>query len=117
MQPQTRLGPRVPILGHVGGDITVVEPLAVKELGTGGATIETRFPLLIDSLHELRLALADRTVVVKGRVVHSHISDVDADVVAYQSGIEFVEAPHHVQDAIAAYLDTIRSARSGLSSP
>jgi hypothetical protein len=111
VNPQTRVGPRVQILGHLGGDITVVEPLAVKELGTGGATIETRFPLIIDSLHELRLTLATTTVVIKGRVVHSHISDVDAEVVAYQSGIEFVDAPHHVQDAVRAYLDTIQAAR------
>lgn len=107
------MGPRVPILGHVGGDITVIEPLTVKDLGIGGVTVETRFPLLIDSLHELRLKLGDRTIVVKGRVVHSHISDVDADVVAYHSGIEFIEAPHHVQDAITAYLDTLRSTRGG----
>lgn len=85
----------------------------VKELGIGGATIETRFPLLIDSLHELRLTLGNLTVVVKGRVVHSHISDIDAEIVAYQSGIEFVEAPHHVQDAITAYLDKLQSDRSG----
>ena len=106
------MGPRVPILGHLGGEITVVEPLAIKDLGIGGATIETRFPLLIDSLHELRLALGALTVVVKGRVVHSHISDVDANLVAYHSGIEFVEPPHHVQDAITAFLDAIQTARS-----
>ena len=111
--PQTRMGPRVPILGHLGGEITVVEPLVVKELGIGGATVETRFPLLIDSLHELRITLDSLTVVVKGRVVHSHISDVDAEVVSYQSGIEFVETPHHVQDAITAYLGKLQSARSG----
>ena len=111
--PETRLGPRVPILGHLGGDITVVEPMSVKELGLGGATIETRFALVIDSLHELRLKLGQRTIVVKGRVVHSHISDIDSDLVAYQSGIEFVEAPSHVQDVIAAFLDSLRTARSG----
>ena len=111
--PQTRIGPRVPILGHLGGEITVVEPLLVKELGIGGVTIETRFPLLIDSLHELRLTLGNLAVVIKGRVVHSHISDIDAEVVSYQSGIEFVETPHHVQDAITLYLDRLQSERSG----
>ncbi len=50
----------MPILGHLGGDITVVEPMAVKELGLGGATIETRFALVIDSLHELRLVAGAR---------------------------------------------------------
>ena len=111
--PQTRSGPRVPILGHLGGEITVIEPLSVKELGPGGVTIETRFPLLIDSLHELRLTLGQRTIVVKGRVVHSHISDIDPDAVAYHSGIEFVEAPGHVQDAVTAFLATLAAARRG----
>ena len=110
---QTRMGPRVPILGHLGGDITVVEPMSIQDLGIGGATIETRFPLLIDSLHQLRISLDALTVVVKGRVVHSHISDVEAEVVSYHSGIEFVETPHHVQDAITVYLDKLQSARSG----
>ncbi len=113
MPPQTRLGARVPILGLLAGDITVVEPLTVKELGVGGATIETRFPLVIDSLHELRLSLGGRSVVTKGRVVHSHISEVDSDAVAYHSGIEFVALPEHVHDAIAAYLESLRTARSG----
>jgi hypothetical protein len=113
MPPQTRLGARVPILGHLSGDITVVEPMVVKELGLGGATIETRFALVIDSLHELRLTLGQHTIVVKGRVVHSHISDIDPDAVAYHSGIEFVEAPDHVQDAITAYLTALQSARTG----
>jgi hypothetical protein len=115
MYSRTRLGPRIPILGHLGGEITVVEPLAMKELGTGGATIETRFPLLIDSLHELRVTLGERTIVLKGRVVHSHISDVDAHVVAYESGIEFVEAPAHVQDVISAYLERLQSTRRSSS--
>ena len=77
--------------------------MTIQDLGIGGATIETRFPLLIDSLHQLRISLDALTVVVKGRVVHSHISDVEAEVVSYHSGIEFVETPHHVQDAITVY--------------
>jgi hypothetical protein len=51
--------------------------------------------------------------VVKGRVVHSHISDIDPDAVAYHSGIEFVEAPTHVQDTITAYLAELQTARRG----
>lgn len=114
MPPETRLGARVPILGLLAGDITVVEPLTVKELGVGGATVETRVPLILDSLHELRLSLDGRSVVTKGRVVHSHISEVDSDAVAYHSGIEFVALPDHVHSAIAAYLEALKTARSGL---
>jgi PilZ domain len=112
MPPQTRLDERLPIFGLLAGDITVVEPLTVKELGVGGATIETRFPLVIDSLHELRLLLGGQSVVMKGRVAHSHVSQVDSDAVAYHSGVEFVALPEHVHNAIAAYLESLRTPRS-----
>ena len=43
----------------------------------GGAQIETMFPLHLDSLHDFRLTLGDRSIVVKGRVAHCSISDVE----------------------------------------
>jgi len=109
-----RSADRLPILGDVHGEIMVYEPLHVKELGPGGATIETRFPLQLDSLHDLRLTLGDTSVVVKGRVVHSHISEVDQDVVSYLSGLEFVELPKHTAEAINAF---IQSATGGPWAP
>lgn len=102
---------RVPILGDLGGEIMVFEPMAVKELGRGGAQIETRFPLNLDSLHDIRLTLGDRSVVVKARVVHCHISDLDQDIVMYRSGIEFVEPAPRVAEVIAEFLDAIRAGR------
>jgi hypothetical protein len=102
----SRAADRIPILGEVHGEIMVYEPLNVKELAPGGATIETRFPLHLDSLHDLRLTLGDVSIVVKGRVVHSRISEVDQGVVSYLSGMEFVEVPAHTADAINAFLET-----------
>ena len=92
----TRHSDRVPILGDLRGAIMVFEPLTVKQLGPGGAIIETRFVLQIDSLHELRLTLGSTAVVVKGRVVHSRLSEVDQDDMSYLSGVEFVELPADV---------------------
>jgi hypothetical protein len=102
---------RLPILGELRGEIVVLEPMAVREIGRGGAQVETRFPLQLDSLHDLRLTLGERSVVLKGRVVHSHISDVFEDVVTYRSGLEFVEMPARVADAILEFLDEIRTSR------
>lgn len=109
--PQTRLGERVPILGRLDGDITVVEPLAVKELGIGGASIETRFPLVLGSLHDMRLTLGAQVVVLKARVVHSHVDEVDQEGVEYRSGVEFVSPPDHVRDAISSYLESLKASR------
>jgi hypothetical protein len=53
-------------------------------------------------------------VVVKGRVVHSQITDVDQDLVTYHSGLEFVELPDRVRSAIAEFLAAVKAQRSGV---
>ena len=111
MPSEKRDTDRVPILGELHGEIMVFEPMAIKEISRGGAQIETSFPLQLNSLHDLRLTLVDRSVVVKGRVVHCHISDVDQDVVMYRSGIEFVEPSDRVQSVILDFLDSVKAGR------
>ena len=81
---------RIQILGELPGDATVHQSIAVKELSRTGAQIESTFPLQINSLHDFRLALGSQSVVVKGRVAHCHIHEIDSDAVMYRSGIEFV---------------------------
>ena len=105
---------RIPILGDLQGEIMVFEPLQIKEISRGGASVETRFALAIDSLHELRLTLGRRSVVLKGRIAHSRISDVDQEIVTYRSGIEFVEPSDRVRDVIAGFLETLKAHRSGV---
>ena len=105
---------RIQILGELLGEVMVFEPMAIKEIGRGGAQVETAFPLHLDSLHEFRLTLGDRSVIVKGRVVHCSISDVDQEVVRYRTGIEFIEPTERVQAAVGAFLDAIRDGRRAL---
>jgi hypothetical protein len=88
--------------------------MLIKEVSVGGATVETRFPLHLNSLHDFRLTLGDRSIVVKGRVVHSRISDVDQDIVAYRTGVEFVEPSERVVTAIREFLDAVKVNRSGV---
>ena len=108
---------RLTVLGDLFGEVMVYEPMLIKEIGVGGATIETRFPLHLNSLHDLRLLLGDRPIVVKGRVVHSHISDVDQDIVTYRSGVEFVEPSERVVNAIVEFLDGVKARRGEASTP
>jgi hypothetical protein len=114
MSQDKREAERVPILGELVGEVMVFEPMQVREVSTGGATVETRFPLHLNSLHDLRLTLGSRSIVVKGRVVHSRISDVDQDIVTYRTGMEFVEASDRVVKAITEFLDTVKANRSGV---
>jgi hypothetical protein len=105
---------RVLILGDLKGEIMLFEPLLIKEISRGGASVETRFPLQLDSLHDLRLTLGLRSVVLKGRVAHSRISDVDQDIVTYRTGIEFVDASDRILNVISEFLDTLKANRSGV---
>ena len=91
----------------------VFEPMAIKEISRGGAQVETRFPLQLDSLHEFRLTLGDRSVVVKGRVAHCSITDVDQELVTYRSGIEFIEPSDRVYSVISEFIDAIKGGRTG----
>ena len=105
---------RVLILGELQGEMMVFQPMLVRDLSKGGVTIETRYPIQIDSLHEIRLTLGNTSIVVKGRVVHSRIIDVDQDVVMYRTGVEFVEASDRAREAISDFLMTVKADRSGV---
>ena len=102
---------RIQILGELHGEVMVFQPMAIKEISRGGAQVETGYPLQLDSLHDFRLTLGDRSVVVKGRVVHCSISDVDQELVIYRSGIEFIEPSERVFSVIADFIDAIKSGR------
>jgi hypothetical protein len=108
-----RDGERVEILGELRGEIMVFQPLSIKQISRLGALVETVFPLHVDSLHDVRLTLGDRSVVLKGRVAHCSISDVDQELVTYRSGLEFVEASDRVFLVISEFMDAIRDGRGG----
>ena|SRR5687767_5467057 len=102
---------RIQILGELHGEVMVFQPIAIKEVGRGGAQVETAFPLQLDSLHEFRLTLGDRSVIVKARVAHCSISDVDQELVIYRSGVEFIETSDRVYRVISDFIDSIKESR------
>src|SRR4030095_11867834 len=104
---------RIQILGELNGEVKVFAPMSIKEISRGGARVETTFPLQLDSLHEFRLTLGDRSVVVKGRIAHCRISDVDQEMILYRAGLEFIEVSDRVQAASVAFLDAIKAGRRG----
>jgi hypothetical protein len=108
---EKRDGARINILGELHGEVMVFQPTAVKEISRRGAQLETNFPLQLDSLHEFRFTLGDRSIVMKGRVAHCSISDVDQDIVVYRSGIEFIEPSDRVSSVIADFIDAVVSGR------
>jgi hypothetical protein len=102
---------RIPTGGELAGAVMVFQPMAVVDISHGGAQIETPFPLQLDSLHEFRLSLGERSVIVKGRIAHCHVGELRNDVTVYRSGIEFVEPSEPVRQVIEAFVDALRAAR------
>ena len=102
---------RVEILGELHGEVMVFQPIAIKEISVGGAQVETIFPLQLNSLHDFRLTLGERSLVVKGRVAHCQISDVDQELVTYRSGLEFIELSDRVSAVIKDFIDAVKTGR------
>ena len=102
---------RIEILGELHGEVMVFQPTIIREISRGGAQVETAFPLHLDSLHDFRLTLGERSIVVKGRVAHCSISDVEQEGVVYRSGIQFIEPSERVFSVIADFIEAIKSGR------
>ena len=100
---------RVKLRGDVHGEVMVFQPMTITEISHGGALIETSFPLQLGSLHDLRLELGATSVVVKGRVAHAQVTEVEEAPVVYESGIEFVEPSERVATAISAFVAELRA--------
>jgi hypothetical protein len=107
-----RAEPRHVIPGELAGEVTIVEPLRVVDISRGGVRVDLASPLAPESLHPFRLQLGAGAIVVKGRVAHCRIDAVDPERVVYCAGVEFIEPPVHVRDAIAAYIDRLTAARA-----
>ena len=109
--PDKRDNQRIQILGELLGEVMIYQPMAIKQISRGGAQVETPFPLQLNSLHDFRLTLGDRSIVVKGRVAHCSITDVDQELVVYRSGLEFIEPSERVAAVISEFIDAIVDGR------
>jgi hypothetical protein len=99
---------RVQVPAPLHGEVKVFQPMTILDVSAGGAQIETPFALQLDSLHEFRISLGERSVVVKGRIAHCHIGELKGGVVIYRTGVEFVEVSHHVQSAIEHFVAALK---------
>lgn len=105
---------RVLVLGELRGDIKVFQPMHVRDISKSGVTVETSFPLHLDSLLDVRLTLGDTPIVVKGRVIHSRISDIDQDIVVYRAGLELVDPSPSASRVIEEFLGAVKADRRGV---
>ena len=111
MGRERRRTERIEILGRLEGEVMIFQPLVVVEVSQGGVQVETEFPLQLNSLHDFRLSLGDSTIVVKGRVSHCRIVEVDQERVTYRGGIEFIEMAERASTVIAEYISRLGAHR------
>jgi hypothetical protein len=102
---------RIELSGSLHGEVMIYQPTAIRQMSKGGMQVETGYPLQLDSLHDFRLTLGARSIIIKGRVAHSRISDVDQDVVIYRTGIEFIEPNERVASVISEFIEFLRLER------
>jgi hypothetical protein len=101
---------RVPVPAPLHGEVKVFQPMTILDVSAGGAQIETPFALQLDSLHEFRISLGERSIVVKGRIAHCHIGELKGGIVIYRTGVEFVELSDHVQSALDHFVAALKLA-------
>src|SRR5256885_9484972 len=82
--------------------------MTILDISRGGAQIETPFALQLGSLHDFRISLGERSIVVKGRIAHCHIGELREGVVLYRTGVEFIEVSEHVQAAIDDFASALK---------
>ena len=99
---------RVAVPAPLHGEVKVFQPMTILDVSTGGAQIETPFALQLDSLHDFRISLGERSIVVKGRIAHCHIGELKGGVVIYRTGVEFVELSDHVQSALDHFVAALK---------
>ena len=99
---------RVPVPSPLHGEVKVFQPMTILDVSNGGAQVETPFALQLDSLHDFRISLGDRSIVVKGRIAHCHIGELNEGKVLYRTGVEFIENSGHAQAAIETFVEALK---------
>lgn len=106
---------RVPLEGELKGEVMVFQPMTILDISVAGTQIETTFALQIDSVHDFRLSLGGRSIVVKGRIAHCHIGELTDISALYRTGVEFVDLSDAARGAIGDFVLATRYSRTNPS--
>ena len=113
MSEDRRENHRIDIDDGLSGSITVVEPMRVAQISPTGAQIDTTAALKVGTLHDIRLSLDVRPVVVKARVVHSSVRHLHRELVFYRTGVEFIDLTPRAANTIAQFVEHLVAHRNG----
>jgi hypothetical protein len=105
---------RIDLFASLHGEVTVTQPVEIREISARGMRVATRIALNRTADHEFRLTIGDRSAVVRGHVVHTSPSQNDEGVTVYLSGIKFLEVTEASQSLINGFLEFMRLAEDKL---
>lgn len=88
----------------IAGEVMVYEPITILEIRDDSMRMQASFALRNDSLHEFRLVLPPRSVIVKGRVDRCEIVELRDGTVVYCCRVEFVDPAPHVATTIREFV-------------
>src|SRR4029078_9352541 len=103
---------RVPVPAPLSGEVKVFQPMTITDVSATGIQIETPFALQLDSLHDFRISLGARSVVVKGRIAHCHIGELTEGGVLYRTRVGFVEISEHAAAAVQSFVEALKAERA-----
>jgi hypothetical protein len=110
---QPRQWPRLELLRDLNGQVVPLElPVTVRQIWSGGFSIETACAFLPDAVHAFRLTFNDESAVLRARVAYCRPGDWPGDRTVHVTGLEFVDAPHDGRSAADELVAKIASVLS-----
>ena len=104
-----RTSPRIEVLGHVHGHIVSLDArMTALDLGAGGFSMETTFPVDANSEHDFRLVgPTGASFQLRARVAHCrHYTSPDGTP-RYVSGLQFTDPAQPADDIIDQLLEVL----------
>jgi hypothetical protein len=89
---------------RIAGEVMVYEAITIRDISESGMRMEAPFALQNNSLHEFRLVLSPRSIIVKGRVDRCEIGELSDGTVLYRCRVEFVDPAPHVANTIREFV-------------
>ena len=87
----------------ITGEVMVYQAITILQLTEKGMRIEAHCALHNDSLHDFRLVLGARSVVVKGRIERCEVAELGQGV-WYRCSVDFIDPAPHVRRTIEEFI-------------
>src|SRR5581483_10912566 len=95
---------RFEVAGHLWASVGIRESVVLRNIGIGGALIETRLPQPVGTVRTAQLSLLDRGPELEVIVRHVEPLTPDPDEQRYRVGVEFVNVSPVMRDRLKEFV-------------